>query len=67
MDKSEAHSPEALFKCLTDMLRLLEQSQEALDTLAQDVADEFPVRAENATNLAMACRIVIARAKGNDL
>lgn len=44
------------------MLAALEMAQEALDTLAQDIADVFPARSESATTLAMDCRTAIAAA-----
>jgi hypothetical protein len=39
---------------------LLNEAQEAIDVLAQDVADEFPRRSENATDLAMRIRTALA-------
>lgn len=41
---------------------LLQEAQEALDVLAGDIEDIYPSRAEAAAELAMRCRIELAKA-----
>jgi hypothetical protein len=45
------------------LLALCTEAQEKLDVLAEDIADEFPGRSENAADLAMRIRAAITRTK----